>query len=192
MRCNMLRRPVMVLVVCLLSLSVLSGCALIPAGVRDEQTTTPDESVTSEGMGSQVSGTAASFVPDRDEAYYELSDVVLYLDTYGELPQNYVTKKEARNAGWQGGNPSSSIEGAAIGGDRFGNYEGTLPTLTQGSDYRECDIGTDGQPSRGARRLIYVDDGDDSNGCAPYYYTEDHYETFVELKVVDGEVVEGE
>ena len=55
----------------------------------------------------------------------------------------------------------------AIGGDRFGNYEGRLP---RGS-WRECDIDTKGRP-RGAKRVIYSEDK------RTFYYTEDHYQTF--------------
>ncbi len=126
---------------------------------------------------------------DADGWYYDVEGVTLYLDAYGELPSNYVTKKEARAAGLEGGTPSRVIEGAAIGGDVFGNREGLLPELGGGDSYRECDINTDGKTSRGAERLIYTDDGDSSNGCAPYYYTSDHYESFVEVEVRDGEVV---
>ena len=38
----------------------------------------------------------------------------------------------------------------------------------------ESDIDTIGQDSRGAKRLVYADDG-------RIYYTEDHYETFTLL-----------
>ena len=37
--------------------------------------------------------------------------------------------------------------------------------------YHECDIDTIGESSRGAKRLVYADDG-------RIYYTGDHYETF--------------
>ena len=60
--------------------------------------------------------------------------------------------------------------GCAIGGDKFGNREGVLPD----GKYHECDIDTIGQDSRGAKRLVYSDDG-------RIYYTEDHYETFTLL-----------
>ena len=105
--------------------------------------------------------------------YYSAEDVALYLITYGELPCNYVTKAEARRAGWQGGSVQRYIEGAAIGGDRFTNYEGILPTA-RGRQYSECDIDTDGRSSRGAKRLVFSNDG-------LIYYTEDHYESFILL-----------
>ena len=107
--------------------------------------------------------------------YYDLEHVVLYLDRYGVLPDNYITKDEARELGWEGGSVENYLDGAAIGGDRFGNREGLLPEAS-GRSYTECDIDTDGQSSRGAKRLVFSNDG-------LYFYTEDHYETFDELYV---------
>ena len=119
-------------------------------------------------------------LPVYGEYYYDVVNVVLYLDTYGELPPNYITKDEARDLGWSGGSVENYQEGAAIGGDRFGNREGLLPTA-KGRTYTECDIDTDGYGSRGARRLIFSSDG-------LYFYTEDHYESFKEVKVEGGKV----
>lgn len=121
---------------------------------------------------------AARGGPVEGEYYYDLENVVLYLDAYGELPDNYITKKEAQELGWSGGSVEPYMEGGAIGGDRFGNREGLLPD----GDYTECDLNTDGADSRGAERLVFSADGE-------YYYTEDHYESFTQLWVEDGEVV---
>ena len=65
------------------------------------------------------------------------------------------------------------MEGRAIGGDKFGNREGLLPKA-DGRQYYECDIDTNVQSSRGAKRLVFSNDG-------LIYYTEDHYETFTLL-----------
>ena len=105
--------------------------------------------------------------------YYSAEDVALYLVTYGELPSNFITKNEARDLGWEGGSVQRYKEGAAIGGDKFGNREGILPKA-DGRQYYECDIDTDGQNSRGAKRIVFSNDG-------LIYYTEDHYETFILL-----------
>lgn len=110
---------------------------------------------------------------DEDGTYNSVEDVSLYLHTYDHLPENYITKSEARNLGWTGGSVEQVAPGCAIGGDRFGNREGILPAA-QGRSYYECDIGTIGESSRGAKRLVYSDDG-------LIYYTEDHYETFTLL-----------
>ena len=116
--------------------------------------------------------------PEEDGYYYDLENVVLYLECYGRLPDNYITKSEARELGWEGGTPERYLEGAAIGGDRFGNREGLLPD----GNYTECDLNTDGADSRGAERLVFSDEGD-------YYYTEDHYASFTEVWVENGEVI---
>ena len=108
---------------------------------------------------------------DEDGWYDAKEDVALYIHLYGHLPDNYVTKSEAEDAGWSGGNVERYTgEGTAIGGDRFGNREGLLPK-EQGRTYTECDIDTPGENSRGAKRIVFSNDG-------LIYYTEDHYETF--------------
>ena len=110
---------------------------------------------------------------DPNGWYYSAEDVALYLITYGELPVNFITKSEARELGWEGGSVQKYLEGAAIGGDRFGNREGILPKAS-GRQYYECDIDTDGKNSRGAKRIVFSNDG-------LIYYTEDHYESFILL-----------
>lgn len=103
-------------------------------------------------------------------------EVALYIHLYEHLPSNYMTKKEARKQGWEGGALSQVIPNKSIGGDYYGNYEGTLP---EDNEYHECDIDTEGKTSRGKKRIIYSEDGD-------IWYTEDHYESF-ELLYGDGE-----
>ena len=108
---------------------------------------------------------------DEDGWYDSKEEVALYIHLYGELPGNYVTKAEAEDAGWTGGNVERwTGEGTAIGGGYFGNYEALLPK-EQGRTYTECDIDTVGENSRGAKRIIFSNDG-------LIYYTEDHYESF--------------
>lgn len=107
----------------------------------------------------------------EDGRYDSKEEVALYLHLYGHLPDNYVTKREAEAKGWTGGSVERYTgEGTAIGGSRFGNYEGLLPEAA-GRTYTECDIGTVGRSSRGAKRLVFSNDG-------LIYYTEDHYESF--------------
>ena len=106
----------------------------------------------------------------EDELYYTKDEVALYLHDFGHLPDNYMTKKEAKKLGWSGGSLEKFAPGKVIGGDRFGNYEGLLPD-DKGQKYYECDIDTLGKKKRGAKRIIWGDDGS-------IYYTEDHYESF--------------
>lgn len=110
---------------------------------------------------------------DEDGWYYSKKDVSLYLYTYGKLPENFITKAEAQDLGWTGGSVENYKEGAAIGGDKFGNREGLLPKKN-GRQYYECDIDTNGRGSRGTRRIVFSNDG-------LIYYTDDHYESFVLL-----------
>jgi guanyl-specific ribonuclease Sa len=106
-----------------------------------------------------------------------LENVVLYLELYDSLPDNYITKSEAQALGWSGGAVDKYQEGAAIGGDRFGNREGILPKES-GRSYTECDLNTLGQSARGAERLVFSNDG-------LYFYTNDHYSTFTQYIVTD-------
>lgn len=108
---------------------------------------------------------------DEEGWYTSKEEVALYIHLYGDLPDNYVTKDEAEDAGWSGGNVEYYTgEGTAIGGSRFGNREGLLPK-EQGRTYTECDIDTVGENSRGAKRIVFSNDG-------LVYYTDDHYESF--------------
>lgn len=110
---------------------------------------------------------------DEDGSYSSKEDVCQYLITYEKLPSNFITKKEAKKLGWSGGSLEEYAPGKCIGGDRFGNYEGILPEV-DGREYHECDIDTLGAKKRGAKRIVYSDDGQ-------IYYTEDHYESFTLL-----------
>ncbi len=128
-----------------------------------------------------VSDTAAYTGNSEDEApidengtYTSKEEVALYLHTYGRLPDNYLTKKEAQALGWDNkkGNLQDVAPGMSIGGDRFGNYEGLLPEADK-RKYFECDIDYEGG-YRGSERIIYSNDG-------LIFYTEDHYKTFEQL-----------
>lgn len=110
---------------------------------------------------------------DPNGSYDSKEDVALYLHLYGELPPNYITKTEARKLGWNGGSLERYAPGKCIGGDKFSNREGLLPKAS-GRVYYECDIGTLGASSRGARRIVFSNDG-------LIYYTSDHYKSFTLL-----------
>ena len=114
-----------------------------------------------------------AFAVDEDGWYDSRDEVALYIHTFGHLPDNYVTKREARKAGWEGGYLEPYFPGCSIGGDVFMNLEEQLPKA-HGRTYYECDIDTAGRKSRGAKRIIFSNDG-------LIYYTDDHYETFTLL-----------
>ena len=107
----------------------------------------------------------------RDGWYSDKEHVAAYLKAFGALPQNYITKQAAQRLGWVSarGNLWKVAPGKSIGGDRYGNYEGTLPQK-KGRQYFECDIDFDGG-YRNEKRIIFSNDG-------LIFYTEDHYRTF--------------
>jgi hypothetical protein len=112
--------------------------------------------------------------PVREDGEYNTKDeVALYIHLYGHLPSNYIKKKDAQELGWPGGSLEPYAPGKSIGGDYFGNYEGLLPKKS-GRSYYECDIDTKGKSSRGAKRIIFSNDG-------LIFYTDDHYESFTEI-----------
>ena len=104
-----------------------------------------------------------------DEPCINRECVSAHIRRTGSLPQNFITKKQAGELGWQGGDLWRYARGKSIGGDRFGNFERRLPDK-KGRIWRECDIEYRGGP-RGAKRLIFSNDG-------LIFYTADHYESF--------------
>lgn len=138
-------------------------------GVEESQTAAPQETPQlTQAIPEASPSPETEAAIDPDGSYTTKEDVALYIHTYGCLPGNFITKEEARDLGWEGGGLEPYGPGMCIGGDRFGNYEGLLP---ENREYTECDIDTLGQDSRGAKRIVFSDDG-------LIYYTEDHYESF--------------
>lgn len=142
-----------VLIVCSLSF-VLSSCALTSSY--------------------QNAGANDSTEIREDGNYSSKEEVAGYIHKYGKLPNNFITKSEAKSLGWDSkkGNLWDVAPGKSIGGDKYSNYEETLP-VKKGVKYFECDINYSGG-HRGAERIVYSSDGH-------VYYTNDHYETFSEV-----------
>lgn len=124
---------------------------------------------------SEPTGLSTEQTLDIDGSYTSADDVAAYLTEFGRLPDNFITKEEARELGWKAekGNLHAVAPNKSIGGDRFGNREGLLPEK-QGRRYYECDINYNGG-HRGAERLVYSDDG-------LIFYTTDHYASFIEME----------
>lgn len=148
----------------LLSFSLLTGCYM----PIDSPAPAPTEIQMTQPVAAETETTEAELYIDPYGSYTSKEDVALYIYLYGELPLNFMTKKEARALGWESGSLEPFAPGMCIGGDRFGNYEGLLP---EDREYTECDIDTLGASKRGAKRIVFSDDG-------LIYYTEDHYESF--------------
>lgn len=163
-----MRRGIVWLLTALLVLGVLAGCAGNPGSTGN---------AASAGQSSQAAALRSDEADaplDEHGSYTSKDQVALYLHTYGCLPDNYITKKEAEGLGWDSkkGNLWEVAPGMSIGGSYFGNYEGKLPEK-KGRRYYECDINYEGG-YRGAERIIYSDDG-------LIFYTGDHYENFEQL-----------
>lgn len=119
---------------------------------------------------------AADYPVTEDGWYLSMQEVAVYLATYAHLPDNFITKNEAAGRGWDSrkGNLWTVAAGYAIGGDRFGNYEGLLPDQ-KGRRWTECDVNYDGG-YRGGERVVFSNDG-------LIYYTADHYADFSPVEV---------
>lgn len=142
-----------------------------PADVNT--TSPPEETGTATQTPTETDAPPADTPINEDGVYTSKEDVALYIHTYGRLPSNFITKKEAQALGWTGGSLEPYAPGKCIGGAYFGNYEGLLPTK-RGRTYTECDIDTLGKSSRGAKRIVFSNDG-------LIYYSDDHYESFTLL-----------
>ena len=139
--------------------------------IPQEDVSAPDKEVPVEEETPPAEEAAPAI--DEDGYYTTKEDVALYIYTYGHLPDNFITKKEAESLGWSGGGLDDYAYGCCIGGNRFGNYEGLLPEAN-GRTYTECDIDTMHASKRGAKRIVFSNDG-------LIYYTDDHYESFTLL-----------
>lgn len=118
--------------------------------------------------------TAAPTDTPKQTAITAPQDIADYIFAHGTLPDNFLTKSEARQLGWDSSQNyvSDVAPGYSIGGDKFGNYEGLLPDAS-GRKWYEADANYTVGP-RGAERILYSSDG-------LVYYTNDHYQTFTEM-----------
>ena len=144
-----------------------------PAEQKTDQTAEQAASPEEQQAPEELPQDAEEATLPEDGVYTSKEDVALYIHTYGRLPENFVTKKEAEAAGWSGGSVAKYLPGKCIGGSSFGNKEGLLPDK-EGRRWTECDINTVGKSSRGAERIVFSNDG-------LIFYTDDHYESFEQL-----------
>ncbi|MBK7097498.1 MAG: ribonuclease [Sphingobacteriales bacterium] len=98
--------------------------------------------------------------------------VVSYVEKNKKLPEYYITKKEAREKGWNAsdGNLCDILPGRAIGGDIFSNREGKLPAQN-GRTWYEADLNYN-CGRRNADRILFSNDG-------MIFVTHDHYQNFI-------------
>ena len=151
--------------------TLFASCAVSDGTVSDGQ----NETTATEFREQDISDEAIKYAEENvteDGVYTTPATVAAYIHVFNKLPQNFITKKEAQQLGWDSvkGNLNDVAPGKSIGGDTFGNREKLLP---KGKKYRECDVNYH-VGRRGAERIIYSSDGD-------VYYTNDHYSSFTKI-----------
>ncbi|MFB6367475.1 ribonuclease domain-containing protein [Paenibacillus elgii] len=111
----------------------------------------------------------------QSQGLTSFEDVANYIKAHNKLPDNFITKDEAGKLGWdpQKGNLHKVAPGKSIGGDVFQNREGKLPKK-KGRVWYEADINYKSD-RRGKDRILFSNDG-------LIYKTENHYETFEQIK----------
>ena len=126
------------------------------------------------GGGGTVNPAKPTTQVTENGTYTSKDEVALYIHLYGHVPSNYVTKTQARKAGWvqEDGNLWDVLPGKSIGGGGFSNDDGMMPDAP-GRKWFEADIDYEGG-YRNAKRLVYSNDG-------LIYYTGDRYKTFERL-----------
>jgi len=180
------KRTLAIVVIILLVLAALwllrgqttdEHAALSPQATSSLVELTGEDSAASPAQQSEAlpeqTANADETAPDEYGEYTTKDDIAAYLIAYGKLPQNFITKSEARALAAGAAALDGYDYGKCIGGDEFGNNEGLLPDKA-GRTYYECDVDTLHQDDRGAKRIVYSNDG-------LIYYTEDHYESFTQL-----------
>ena len=116
-------------------------------------------------MRTKYVGTATELGLDGADAY------LVYV---GRLPEYYVTKKEARQRGWESekGNLDEILPDKMLGGNIYKNKEGKLPSAN-GRIWYEADLDYYGG-YRNRRRIAYSSDG-------LIFVSYDHMQTFYEI-----------
>lgn len=174
------------LLVWLSCILLLTGCSLSDSGFQSEpqsehqlqsqhQSQSQDQSQSQRQTQTktQTKSQKPEKSPSKDLTTFE--GVAAYIKAHHELPDNFITKSEARKLGWdaQKGNLQDVAPGKSIGGDVFQNRERKLPAK-KGRIWYEADINYK-SGHRGKDRILFSNDG-------LIYKTEDHYETFKPIK----------
>jgi len=125
----------------------------------------------------------------RDDYYTDLEDVAAYLVTFGALPINYyyTTERGGYSESKQTCYGLYSNACRIFPGEYYSNYD-YLPYSLDGL-YNEADIGDEyyalsSSWNRGVLRVIFTLTGIDAYGQSNplLFYTDDHYENFIEYK----------
>ncbi len=150
---------------------LLTAVLLLTGCTANALETARTKKATEAPVAAETAVPAPTATPGPMDEAQRLAD---YIFEHGELPDYFVTKKQAQAMGWDSytNYVSDVAPGMSIGGDYFGNYEQKLPVV-KGRKYYEADCFYQGG-KRNAYRIIYSTDGH-------VWYTGDHYNTFTEL-----------
>ena len=98
-----------------------------------------------------------------------------YLKYLGKLPEYYISKKDAKDLGWDSklGNLNTVLPNKMIFGGIYKNKNGKLPEAA-GRIWYECDINYN-LGRRNTERVLFSNDG-------LIFVTYDHYKTFIEIE----------
>ena len=100
----------------LVMLFSLVGCGA-DAPVQDDSSLPQQERQAAQNAPSEDAGMPDETAQiDEDGSYTTKDDVALYIHTYGHLPDNFITKKDAQALGWPGESLDPYAPGKCIGG----------------------------------------------------------------------------
>lgn len=131
---------------------------------------TPDAAIS--GQIEKEAPQTCAFIKDICKETKNPEELKAYLVRFNNVPLNCITKKEARQFGWKGGDLHRYADNMSIGGDVFGNRAGNLPPLPPGHVYYEIDNDYKGG-SRGEKRWVFSKD--ENNKITAIYETSNHY-----------------
>lgn len=113
---------------------------------------------------------------DHDEAFIDAEDVALYVDTYEELPQNYISRETAKGEGWTQEDDLHEYfdDDAIIGGDEWDEADAYDDIPHEDRTFYQAWVNYEGGIIDSPEAfLLYSDDG-------LIYSTDDNFETFTQ------------
>jgi len=162
----------LIALVMIASLLFISGCYSIEQEMKDDNdrryTRGTEIKVKDNPIANDGRVTSLREIKKPLISFKEVAD---YIVANGNLPDNFITKAQAKRLGWNSskGNLALIAPGKSIGGDIFTNREKVLPDAN-GRIWYEADIDYR-LGFRNGKRILYSNDG-------LVYKTIDHYKTF--------------
>jgi hypothetical protein len=152
---------------------VAIGIALATAILTNQGTFSQKNTAPNVHSTDETHHTTPATVSGAQWVQLEPAQLAAYIKEHHDLPEYFITKKEASKLGWRPGKSVwDTLPGRVIGGDVFTNRQRIVPVL-KGRTWREADVHYDGK-RRGPERIVFSNDD-------LVFYTKDHYQTFTEL-----------